>query len=49
MMPCKKTMGFKNVIIVTVGENDDRIHSWGMTKVQTTIRMGNVDLSEKSR
>ena len=44
----QKAMSFNDVTIVSVKENDYRIHYWHMSKDEAMNLLKNADLSEKS-
>ena len=45
----QKLMSLNDVVIVTVGRNDQRIHIWSMAKSQVVNKMKITDRSDKSR
>ena len=45
----QKLMSLNDVVIVTVGRNDQRIHIWSMAKSQAVNKMKITDRSDKSR
>ena len=45
----QKLMSLNDVVIATVGRNDQRIHIWSMAKSQAVNKMKITDRSDKSR
>ena len=48
MIYCKKSMNFNDVAIVSIKENDYRIHFWHMSKDDAFSIMYNFNLNDKT-